>query len=814
MSSEAPFNPAYYITKPDRSLDPTTEEVLNQTWKCLEQPCHKNGLFTLLFPDIESLIDTTGLTTLSFAPGLLEVLTAPLPPTTTYYKDLPDQPLTPSKWAVYGLVMEHPDLPDPSEHRFYVGSATDAQNGVRSRFSLYSKDITIDYLDSQQLLRDPWPKLVRQALRDGYRITKKVLLASAPLPTAAKVPVLRTLFKALEAAFSFALWAMHSNSSQGSESSQPSHDYGMADCCPWPRKDFAYRGLCSHSSLLEGIIRHFDLTDEEREGVAAFAREQARNHTREWRAANHDLFRAMDNASKRRRLDSRKYFCYTCGVPCSGPYEFDRHEKSRHHLQNVAAVAAGKKNWPCSVCNKWFHSEDNLDRHREGPNHLAAVARAEAAGTLPVEETESLENDEFDEEALRATKSLGPPYHCDTCDKNLKTWVAWFNHCSGRTHRLRVTRSCLPSVSTAIFKLPQATAKALNPLPTTESSPGCEKPVTPPAQYPIQDLLGSDLPNDPLEGLQRPQPSAGLHLPGPTAQPPCLVDEAITIRDSEDESILPVPKRQRRRYHVPVDSDDEDALPPLLPATSKAFSAQGPATVPRSATQLLVTPDAPQPPSQGLLATHSFAPGAPQPRTPTSEEEDEGPYYCHPCKHDYETSGAFKQHQRSKKHTTAVNRLEMGRVYLEDFNRRMAERDAATPAATSISKTESLDSVPESSRRRATTNAGSIIIVSDDDGSSPEVLPALQLSKPKVASLTTGPKVLSTEEVSQHSLATASSASHQDTQDPQAFTYTVTPVTYFKLTFNLIFEKFVTPLPLTLPSLKHTLYNFYIVKPC
>lgn len=66
---------------------------------------------------------------------------------------------------------------------------------------------------------------------------------------------------------------------------------------------------------------------------------------------------------------------------------------------------------------------------------------------------------------------------------------------------------------------------------------------------------------------------------------------------------------------------------------------------------------------------------------------------------------------------------------------------------------------------------------------------------PGEAALTLGSKGLSTQEASQQSLATtASTTTSQDSQDSQdpsatpAFTYTVTPVTHLKVTFNLVFE--------------------------
>lgn len=87
---------------------------------------------------MESLVDTAGFTTLSFTPGLLEVLTTPCPLIIGYYKDLFSRSLTLSKWAVYDLVIKHPD--NLTDSFLYVESSINAQVGILSRFGLHSKE--------------------------------------------------------------------------------------------------------------------------------------------------------------------------------------------------------------------------------------------------------------------------------------------------------------------------------------------------------------------------------------------------------------------------------------------------------------------------------------------------------------------------------------------------------------------------------------------------------------------------------------------------------------------------------------------------
>lgn len=55
----------------------------------------------------------------------------------------------------------------------------------------------------------------------------------------------RLLFLAMEAAFSFVFWTMHSR--------KPTHS--MLTACPWPLSAFTYRGLCDHSPTHESSQR-------------------------------------------------------------------------------------------------------------------------------------------------------------------------------------------------------------------------------------------------------------------------------------------------------------------------------------------------------------------------------------------------------------------------------------------------------------------------------------------------------------------------------------------------------------------------------
>jgi hypothetical protein len=77
----------------------------------------------------------------------------------------------------------------------YIGSGTDARDGIRGRLRQYDTEMNIG-------------ASVWKALQNGYTIVHIGLICWAPLPSAAWVPQLRTFFLAIEAAFTFVFWAM------------------------------------------------------------------------------------------------------------------------------------------------------------------------------------------------------------------------------------------------------------------------------------------------------------------------------------------------------------------------------------------------------------------------------------------------------------------------------------------------------------------------------------------------------------------------------------------------------------------------------
>lgn len=297
-----------------------------------------------------------------FAPGLLDVLQSDTPPGLTFFKSLSTN--YKKRWAVYVVVFEKSGRP----FKIYVGSATAKKGGVRRRMSNYDYETVIS--DS-----------VKGALKDGYKITHKGLLCWAPIPTASKVYKLRVVFLALEAACSVILWAMKN----------PTKNYGMPNMCPWPKDSLFHNGLCTHSSLIEGIDGEPNgLTDEEIEAKGA----ELEKRYKDWRNAYKARVRAMAKNTSR-------YRCKLCDVPFFDSTALNAHKLTKKHLDNVQGtgkvvkdpVGKARKNqnreekrFHCDICDVSALSQGNLNAHYRTEKHKN---NAEAAGVSAAQPTPS-----------------------------------------------------------------------------------------------------------------------------------------------------------------------------------------------------------------------------------------------------------------------------------------------------------------------------------------------------------------------------------------------------------------------------------------
>jgi len=345
------------------------------TWACLLQPVHKNGLFKQFFFDQAVLSEICSAASLCFCPGLFEAIQAVHPPDVSFFRRLPSDGS--GRWAVYALVLDKPGaLP-----LIYIGSGTDMKRGVPARWAVYNKP---------EANRPDFPKYVQRALDDGYKISHKGLLVWCSIPSAENAPRFRLLFVAIEAALSFLFWTMKSKVK----------DYGMHICCPWPRDSFSYGGLCSHNALTEMVAGNFDLSGEQLEAIAAEIKEKNRLYQAKYsqdlkakdpesltvrmREANarynknsHDKALAKGQRHSAKAKASRRYYCDVCELECTKKYEFERHNASRRHLNNVEKAKSGVvKKYRCDVCSYSCTKPSHLETHKLGKRHRQRVAEA------------------------------------------------------------------------------------------------------------------------------------------------------------------------------------------------------------------------------------------------------------------------------------------------------------------------------------------------------------------------------------------------------------------------------------------------------
>ncbi|KAK3715579.1 Aconitate hydratase mitochondrial [Vermiconidia calcicola] len=301
--------------------------VLLLCWTCLSSAPkdQKFPIFTKVLPSKNVLEQILSAASLSFAPGLFEVLQAATPPTVAYFKSLPTDGK--KRWALYILVLEKPGC----RFRIYLGSGTNALVGVPGRFYEYNSG--------------RYPQHVQKALNEGYVITHQGLLCWTPIPSAAQAPTARTLFIALEATFSFVFWAVRA----------VQKDYGMSHMCPWPLNTLEYDGLCSHSALTEAVPGDHGLTSEEHEAQFAEMKQrrasQQNEISRKWwqkqRQTDNKAYNKKVNtqriAREARKIANREHYCKTCDHAFGNKRALDQHNRSKAHLAAAAAATSGEQ---------------------------------------------------------------------------------------------------------------------------------------------------------------------------------------------------------------------------------------------------------------------------------------------------------------------------------------------------------------------------------------------------------------------------------------------------------------------------------------
>ena len=109
----------------------------------------------------------------TFCPELLQILTEINPPTRAFFEELPVAERVAR--SVYAVVLKK----ENSRSKLYIESATAAKYDLKHRMGKHDRRKGI------------LSQHTRQALRDGFKIAFKGVLAYMPIPTAANVPKYR-----------------------------------------------------------------------------------------------------------------------------------------------------------------------------------------------------------------------------------------------------------------------------------------------------------------------------------------------------------------------------------------------------------------------------------------------------------------------------------------------------------------------------------------------------------------------------------------------------------------------------------------------
>ena len=265
----------------------------------------------------------------------------------------------------------------------YIGSGTSATHGVSQRLGNY---------DSHTLV----PSRITKVLSEGYTIVHKGLLCSAPIPSATMLPVLRVLFVALEAVFTFVFWALSAKTDYG---------YGMVHICPWARDTLKYDGLCSHSALTKRPASNLSLSPAELEAQALESAQQLSKNVRRCR----EKAKSKDPAEyKAKAIEHRKKFV-------------DNHADATKEIEKRSiAKAVEEKRHYCDICDHAFYKGAALKKHLAGPMHAAKAARLE-------KDPPSQENKE-------------PKYYCGACDQEFTRKAGLTNHLATPRHAAKAAR--------------------------------------------------------------------------------------------------------------------------------------------------------------------------------------------------------------------------------------------------------------------------------------------------------------------------------------------------------------------------------------
>lgn len=366
--------------------------LVDFTWTLLSIGPHVHERFRHVIPTHHCLEEYLRSFDFSFCPGLWDALNNVDPPTISWFENLPGV-LPPDVWGVYAMVLRKADCASG----LYVGSGTAGHRGMAVRFADHRKHRNA-------------PTRAIEAWSDGWVTSCIVPLFTIPIPTAAKVPTVRAVVVALEAAFHCLFWSMESDV----------NPYYFGDNCPWSPQIFEYFGFCSHNPLIahptgggkelsESELEHAALARSEntRQYQRNYGKQLRANPTPEYKA-RYALARAKQKPKTRQNqleaIKNKKHYCDACDVSCRDASELRRHIETPRHEETV--IRGGEHDWPCEPCQERFRHQSDLTTHKLSKYHRDVLSGKKIVGGPRPKKQSRHNTTKYDPEG---------EYSCHTC---------------------------------------------------------------------------------------------------------------------------------------------------------------------------------------------------------------------------------------------------------------------------------------------------------------------------------------------------------------------------------------------------------------
>ncbi|KAI4708599.1 hypothetical protein J4E89_006655 [Alternaria sp. Ai002NY15] len=396
----------------------------------------KNPKLDSIMPSIEALENLLNASHLTVSDDLVEVLQAPTPPSIEWLKSLPS--MATNAWGIYLLVLEKPFC----RPLVYVGSGTNSKRGLNVRLYNYESGTSL-------------PVRVEDALNEGYVIASKGVLCSCPLPLLSSRFPLRGLCLLVEAVFAVVFSALEDRTKT----------YNLPLLCPWHVDTFEYDGLCTHSSISEGIrgeAEHLDVVQKlfpqvndnktDAEKNETLAKENAERETRiaeqNAKLLEQKAKRAAESikgCTERKRIryynfkavDFEGWQAWRRGYNQTQALKPELAGQKKVQLQNFYANNRASGKFRCEPCDINFPGKYQFDFHNKSQDHADVASGFKPARKLrvltPAQERTRL-IDGASRTARRAAAKASGLYRCRPCDKNYGCNGNLVSHCRSKAH--------------------------------------------------------------------------------------------------------------------------------------------------------------------------------------------------------------------------------------------------------------------------------------------------------------------------------------------------------------------------------------------